>query len=543
MEYFSKQINFSLLKNHILKDPLCDWFEIQSHLHQKFKKDDESYYKNHILTTSNKYREDLFKNIIKKSKLSLNLNSTIDQTTTSIKNNDPLIIGAKLYNSSKNMITYCDIVIRYDFFKKLFPKIDNLPFHILTNNNGYLLINVSYSSLHFKIDLKTILNDGNILYKKCSLYAFREALFHLTGHKYPCFLLGKEYYYQKTHLPKDKFIGYIYFDQTITEPYKKAYQWIQYLIKNYKKMEITPKPTHDELYPNMNYKESNWENEKISLANQIKEITLVWNISYDERCRFLKMGITSWDDINLLINLKETKKKKIQERMIHMNQQNDILIYPRKNISNDFTSKINDLNGIYFDVESFLSFDEKQNMTNNFNLPIIGILGFIYKDKYYDFTIQKYTNNEEKRNIQNFASKLQKISNDNILSIYHWGHAENNYLKYIHSKYPEISFPQYKLINVLDYFRTEPIIVQGVFKFGLKSIGSALYKNKLIKTTWGENDNGLDSMIQFKEICKANTKNIPLKRYINIKNIVEYNRIDCQVLYEIVDLLRNKYLH
>ena len=53
------------------------------------------------------------------------------------------------------MIMYCDIVIRYDFFKKLFPKIDNLPFHILTNNNGYLLINVSYSSLHFKIDLKT----------------------------------------------------------------------------------------------------------------------------------------------------------------------------------------------------------------------------------------------------------------------------------------------------------------------------------------------------------------------------------------------------
>jgi hypothetical protein len=543
MEYFSNKIEFNLLKNHILKDPLCDWFEIQSYLYQNFKKDDQSYYKNHILTTSNKYREDLFKEIIKKSNLNLKLNSTIDQTTTSIKNNDPLIIGAKLYNPSKNMITYCDIVIRYDFFKKLFPKIDNLPFHILTNNNGYLLINVSYSSLHFKLDLKAILNDGNILYKKCSLYAFRESLFRLTGHKYPCFLLGKEYYYQKTHLPKDKFIGYIYFDETITKPYKKAYQWIQHLIKNYKKMKISPKPSHDELYPNMNYKESNWENEKILLANKIKEITLVWNISYDERCKFLEMGITSWDDINLLINLKETKKKKIQERMIHMNQQNDILIHPRKNISKDFTSKINDLNGIYFDVESFLSFDEKQNMSNNFDLPIIGILGFIYQTKYYDFTIQNYTNQEEKRNIQNFASKLHKISNDAILSIYHWGHAENNYFKYIHNKYPEISFPQYKLINILDYFRTEPIIVQGVFKFGLKSIGSALYKNKLIQTTWGENDNGLDSMIQFKEICKSNKKNIPLKRYIDIKNIVEYNRIDCQVLYEIVYLLRNKYLH
>ena len=73
------------------------------------------------------------------------------------------------------------------------------------------------------------------------------------------------------------------------------------------------------------------------------------------------------------------------------------LFIQEKYLSNDFTSKINDLNGFHFDVESFLSFDEKQNMTNNFDLPIIGILGFIYKDKYYDFTIQKYTNNEEKK--------------------------------------------------------------------------------------------------------------------------------------------------
>ena len=87
----------------------------------------------------------------------------------------------------------------------------------------------------------------------------------------------------------------------------------------------------------------------------------------------------------------------------------------------------------------------------------------------------------------------------------------------------------------------EPIIVQGVFKFGLKSIGKALYKNKLIQTTWDESDNGLDSMIQFKDICKNNDKKIPLKRYLEIKDIVNYNRIDCQVLYEIVDLLRDKY--
>ena len=60
-------------------------------------------------------------------------------------------------------------------------------------------------------------------------------------------------------------------------------------------MNILPKPTDYELYPNMNFKESLWENEKFKLASKIKELTLVWNISIKERNLFLekilKVGI------------------------------------------------------------------------------------------------------------------------------------------------------------------------------------------------------------------------------------------------------------
>ena len=46
MEYFQNQINMFLLKNHILKDPICDWFNINNELYEK---DKPSHYKNLIL--------------------------------------------------------------------------------------------------------------------------------------------------------------------------------------------------------------------------------------------------------------------------------------------------------------------------------------------------------------------------------------------------------------------------------------------------------------------------------------------------------------
>ena len=61
MEYFQNQINISLLKNYILKDPICDWFNINNELYEK---DKPSHYKNLILNESNKYKQDLFEKIV-----------------------------------------------------------------------------------------------------------------------------------------------------------------------------------------------------------------------------------------------------------------------------------------------------------------------------------------------------------------------------------------------------------------------------------------------------------------------------------------------
>ena len=55
-----------------------------------------------------------------------------------------------------------------------------------------------------------------------------------------------------------------------------------YTISKYDEINnISPKPL--EMYPNMNYKDSNWENEKKKIAEEKKEITLLWQISFKEK--------------------------------------------------------------------------------------------------------------------------------------------------------------------------------------------------------------------------------------------------------------------
>ena len=84
MDYFSNDINMNLLKNHIMKDPLLDWYNIQDE--SDYQKDEESEYKRYILKESNKYKENLLRAIVKVSGLDIPLENSHKQTLKKIRN-------------------------------------------------------------------------------------------------------------------------------------------------------------------------------------------------------------------------------------------------------------------------------------------------------------------------------------------------------------------------------------------------------------------------------------------------------------------------
>ena len=81
----------------------------------------------------------------------------------------------------------------------------------------------------------------------------------------------------------------------------------------------------------------------------------------------------------------------------------------------------------------------------------------------------------------------------------------------------------------------EPIAIKGAFTYNLKDISKSLAKNNLIKTLWKEDMDGSDAMIYALQWYQDKQPNNDI-----MNKIIEYNFVDCQVLYEILELLQSK---
>ena len=89
-------------------------------------------------------------------------------------------------------------------------------------------------------------------------------------------------------------------------------------------------------------------------------------------------------------------------------------------------------------------------------------------------------------------------------------------------------------------FKKSIIGIKGAKTYGLKDIAKSMYKNKLIKEIWQENvSDGVDAMITVWKI--SNETNLNLINDYRMNNIINYNKMDCKVLHDIMTYLRNNH--
>lgn len=99
-------------------------------------------------------------------------------------------------------------------------------------------------------------------------------------------------------------------------------------------------------------------------------------------------------------------------------------------------------------------------------------------------------------------------------------------------------------IDMLKEAQKEPIVVKGSYKFSLKNYAKAFYNNDLINTVWDDGNlgNGFTAMMYaillYREIYFKNKQIKDIGEYKDYMDIVKYNEIDCKVMWEIVEYLR-----
>ena len=535
-------ILYPQLKNFIQNDPLSDWFELSNQKHSCYQKQNESTFELDLKEKKSQYKKDFF-SFLKQFQTYFVQDLEFYQTKQLIESKTiGIFIQCYLYHEKFNILLKPDLIIHRDIFKEIFNELS------LNNLPEYIICDILYKTVHFNTDKTDILNDFNIYYHKCKMLLCSQCINKSIQTGY---LFAKEYKQKDKSLRKKESIGYFQFDNEMITKIKEGLGWLDNLYEYFDEWIIYPKPTIRELYPNMNIKIGPWYKEKLKLAESIKEITLVWNISYHKRCLLYDRGITTWDDPILLRNIypyeiHESKREYIQEKMIHINSQNELKIQPRRIKNQEFIHHIkNQKDSIILDIESVLKFDEKESYFTdeiyNEQHPKICIIGTIinHNNVFKDFTIKTLHEKEEKKIIQYWLLYLKKSLKTDHIKVYHWGNAEKVYLTYMKEKYNDLIFPHFELIDLLSYFKEEPITIQGCFGYGLKEIVKMLYTHNLIENQWEDDTDGLEAMIQFiQKSEEAEQKNIPLKRFTEIRKIIYYNYMDCKVITDILQMLQ-----
>ena len=136
-----------------------------------------------------------------------------------------------------------------------------------------------------------------------------------------------------------------------------------------------------------------------------------------------------------------------------------------------------------------------------------------------------------------YINNLLLLENKEKARFYHWFHVEKTGYDKFKNKHMNMKFQDLEFYDLLTIFNNEPIVIKGALNFKLKEIAKAMYSHKLINTTWSDKINdGLSVMVDAEKYYNNN-----MNKQIFFRDIIKYNEIDCKVLWEMHNYIRNNH--
>lgn len=495
----------------------------------------------------------------------------VKKTKDAIMDGVPIIFQAVFHNKSNKTYGIADILVRSDYLNYIFERpvlnkkeiskrAPNLP---IGKNYHYRVVDIKFKSLYFTNSGNRLKNEGTMRASKAQVIIYNMALAEIQGYLPPtAYLLGRRTVFKNEKIcnPFCKPGPVNMSELEIVNETHNAIQWRRDLKQHGSTWSLSP-PTREELLPNMsNRLDYPYHNVKKELAIKSKDITSLWNCGIKERKIMSESGITKWSDPKCTGEalLGKSKRGETLQQILDCNRLNKMVLpkkltkKDKKNISKftnieffvDFET-VNDVNDNFDHILDYKPIEGKETNFDEYNgiIYMIG-LGWSYGKgdwQYECYLVNDLTYEEEKRIIKEWFNKMIELRGDHEMTrVYHWTHAEISWLNRVLKRTTDLEKCHIQWYDLHELFTKIPITLYGVFDFKLKAIAKGLYRMGLIKTDWNSTTvDGIGAMMMAWYCYKNADKDTDIAKLPEMIDVIKYNEVDCKVLWEIINWLRN----
>lgn len=533
---------------------------------KRIKVSNNSYKKNPILQKGidfeNKVIDDIknkFSGQVAQVVFNRNLPSNNDLTFQYMKQGIPIIFQAMLYNLTNKTHGIADLLIRSDYVNKLIkeqvisPDMEHYKAPKLNGDYHYVVIDIKFSDMPLCANGITLLKSGSMPACKGQLTIYNAIIGQLQG-----YTPSKAYILGKSWTIKNKSQGYNCYDRLgvvdfdgFDKKYIKltydAINWVRY-VRYDGDMQNCLNPTRSEMIPNLSVENWDWQNVKMEIAKLTESPSLISHVGV-KRAKIAKsLGITSYLDKKLNANVMGFKKggkiTKLVDSILNINRDPNNIILPLK-IENNFNGwQVETDFDFYIDFETFPGtlINKIDILNSNAYNPYLFMIGIWYKYngtyQYESFIATEYSKNEEFRITNDFVNFINNHTQNAKPKLYCWSKAEETTINALNRRHNKNWLNNVLWCDIHKLFKDAPIAIKGSFSLKLKEISKAMKSHNMIQVEWPDNGIGngqmaMDNAINYYEaIVKDNSI---------ITNIRDYNEVDCKVVWEIVNYLRQNH--
>lgn len=561
--------------NYISKDPLVDWLKLRNRQRTTNKpcytssprssQGSSQGFEEFIKTQGTQFESKLVSYISKNKIAVVTVSDSFNdagcqETIRLMKQGIPILHSAPVKHTD-NTGGIIDLLVRSDYVEHLvdvcpiteFEKTIMAP--KLGCNYHYVVIDVKFSTLPLRSNGRLLLNSNGYPAYKAQTWIYTHAVGEIQGYTSDyAFILGRRWNYMSKGIRHTNYscldkLGVIDFkgvDKCYVDLTKKAVKWVRDVQSNGNDWTTNP-PTRIELYPNMCVDSGIWNQDKQKIAEELGDITSIWNCGVKHRKTAMSNGVNNWKDHNCHSStLGITGKRAIViDKIMEINRQTVCKMLPKVVTNNlfDWKSKRSE---VFVDFETLSDiFTDFSDLPNQKPISMIFMIGVGYENngkwEHTQFIADSPTHESEYKIMNEFRSFITKMGDPKM---FYW-HADRTFWRSAERRQLEISNKKIdtELTNWADLsiiFKVEPIVVKDCFKFGLKSIAKSMKNHGMITEHIDSTcDSGMAAQVNAWD-SYSNSKN-PRDCTI-MQDIAKYNEFDCKVLWDILSYLRKNHV-